>query len=264
MEKIDTKIIKNIENINLKDYFIMPYYSNDSLIYVKITKESIKWYNNDLKNITPYKRINNALKKMYISSKFYGYEIYLICFLSKRKQKTSLIVFDLLLKDEIEKKIQSKKYSIRLDNIKNRFIDLKNKFIIPIFAQKNENNEINDILLKMIESNSWDGFIFYKDKPYNYDLDNTSLFFYKLWEIKSGQITNYEVSLNENNEPFISCIYISNDELGSNIKISGNIAEIQKYKPNEIELINKKILFKYCILKNDDSVTIITNFLKFD
>ena len=267
IEKIDSNIIDNIDNLELKDYFIMPYYSFNSLVYITISKSSIEWYNNNLKRITGYKRIENALKKIYASSKFYGYEITVIGFLTTTKKKKTLVIFDLLLKDEINKKIQSKKYSIRLDNIKNRFINLvNNKLVLSVFAQKNISDTIDDITLKMIESNSWDGLIFYKDKPYNFEIDNSSLLFYKVWEIKTGIITGFEFGTNSDNKPCVTSLFVFNEELNNNIKICGNLAEVQKIDINELDerILNKKILFKYCVFDVDGKKTILTNFLKFE
>ena len=245
----------------------MPYYSFSSLVYITISKSSVEWYNNNLKRITGYKRIESSLKKIYSNSKFNGYEITIIGFLTINKKRRSLVIFDLLLQDEISKKIQSKKYSIRLDNIRNRFIDFKNnKLVLSVFAQKCSSNELDNITLKMIESNSWDGLIFYKDKPYNYDVNNLSLLFYKVWDIKNGTITGYEFGSNSDNKPCVKSLYVYNEELNGTVKICGNLAEVQKLDINELDerILNKKILFKYCIFNIDNKKTILTNFLKFE
>ena len=139
MKKINNCSFKNDINLNYSDYFILPYYNENTLTYITIKNDDIKWFNNNLKSISPYKRINKSLIRFYNDSKFKGYEICVIGFINKIQNFHSLAIFDLLLKDEFEGKIQSKKYSIRYDNIKNRFLvnipkSIKN--VYAVFGQK--------------------------------------------------------------------------------------------------------------------------------
>lgn len=264
MNAINYKIISssNPEDTNVKDYFVMPYYDPSLVVYINMSKDSITWFNSKLKKITGYKKIESSIKKLYANSKFNGYNITIIGFLSKNKNTKTLMIFDLLLKDEIDGKIQSKKYSIRVDNIRNRFFQPNVKNILPVFCKKNDTDKIDDISMQMIESDAWDGFILYLDKPYNYE-DNNMLFC-KLWELKTAIISGYDVCNNpQTNEPMISNIYVI-DTNNISYKICGGLAELQKIPIVECEkILNKEILFKFCIIKTTEETIMRTKLIKF-
>lgn len=264
MEKIDSfiKIGNNID-INYTEYFIMPYYPPEALIYIKMSKDDIQWFNNSLKNMTGFKRINTSLRKLYSSSKYNGYNITLIGFISLKKKVKTFVIIDLLLDDEITKKIQSKKYSIRLDNIRNRFGFSQNtniKNIMPVFSQKI--NSIDDtIYSNLIESNSWEGFIYYKDKPYNYIKEENSLIFDKKWEIMNGIVTG----ISSADDGTINEIFVTSNK-NIIVKIKDGLNSLNKIpaeKRDEL-IFNKPILYKKCELQNKEKNIILTKFLKFE
>lgn len=246
MKKIKTCIFKEDENLIYSNYYIFPYYNENTIVYITIKNNEITWFNNDLKLISPYKRINKSLLYFYNNSKFKNYEICIIGFINKIQKFRSLAVFDLLLKDEMNEKIQSKKYSIRYDNIKYRFLtnipkSIKN--VYAVFAQKFTENTFNSTIINCIKSNVWEGFSLYIDKPYCYEDDKFDLIINKAWEIKEGKIKDVNFSVSKENELILTSIILKNNEnsitLGlDKIKIK-NIDDINDLK-------NRNILYKTC------------------
>ena len=73
IEKDNKIIIKKYadENTILTDYYILPYYDKNSLVYIIINDNNeIEWYNYNFKKIQSYKKINKNLLKCYSESKF--------------------------------------------------------------------------------------------------------------------------------------------------------------------------------------------------
>lgn len=260
MKKINYCLFKEDMNLTYSDYFILPYYNENSLIYITIKNNEIKWFNNNLKSISPYKRINKSLIYFYNESRFKGYEICIIGFLNKIQNFHSLAVFDLLLKDEFEGKIQSKKYSIRYDNIKYRFLtnipkNIKN--VYAVFGQKFEESVFNSSIINCIKSNIWEGFSLYKDKPYCYD-DQYDLIINKVWEINTSKINDIKFSTDEKNKLILNSIIIKENNV--EIPITLGLEKIKIETINDInELKDKNIMYKTC---NIDDV-IYSKFVSF-
>ena len=245
MKKIKCNFLD--KEINYNNYFIFPYYNEKTLTYISIKDNKVKWYNNNLKEITPLKRINKSLLYFYKNSKFKGYEIFLIGFINKIQNFHSFAIFDLLLKDEIYGFIQSKKYSIRYDNIKNRFItnipkNIKN--VYAIFAIKYSDDIFNSTVISCIKSNTWEGFSLYKDSPYNYDEDYNYIS-NKIWEINTDKIYDLKFSRNEENKIKLNSIIIKKES--SEIQITLGLEKIKIETLDDINnLKDKIIMYKVC------------------
>ena len=238
---------ENIE-INYNNYFIFPYYNEKTLTYISIKNNEITWYNNNLKERTPLKRLNKSLLYFYNNSKFNGYQIFVIGFLNTIQKFKSFAVFDLLLKDEIDGLIQSKKYSIRYDNVRYRFItnipkSIKN--VYAVFAQKYSTEIFNSNVINCLKSNVWEGFSLYKDSPYNYD-EKYNLITNKVWEISQNKIQDIKFSIDDKNKITLDSIIIKET---NNIKIPIKLG-LEKIKVETIDDINnlktKKIMYKTC------------------
>ena len=260
MKKINSCSFKDDINLNYSDYFILPYYNENTLTYITIKNDDIKWFNNNLKLISPYKRINKSLIRFYNDSKFKGYEICVIGFINKIQNFHSLAIFDLLLKDEFEGKIQSKKYSIRYDNIKNRFLvnipkSIKN--VYAVFGQKFDEAVFNSSVISCIKSNIWEGFSLYKDKPYCYD-NSFDLITNKAWEIFENKIKEVKFSTDKDNKLILNSIIIENEN--KEIPITLGLEKIKIENLDDINnLKDKNILYKTC---NIDGI-IYSKFISF-
>lgn len=261
MNKINCfSLTEDNNKLDFNNYFIFPYYNEKNLTYISINKDQIKWYNNNLKEITPFKRINKSLQYFYNNSKFKGYEIFVIGFINKIQKFKSFAVFDLLLKDEIEGKIQSKKYSIRYDNVRYRFLtnipkNIKN--VYTVFSQKYSDDIFNSTVISCLKSNIWEGFSLYKDEPYNYD-ENFNLIVNKVWEINKNKINDIKFSIDEKNKFIIDSILVENNNIIIPIKVG-----LDKIKVENIDDINelktKTIMYKTC---NIDDI-IYSKFISF-
>ena len=247
MKKINCISLDSKNEINFNNYFIFPYYNEKNLTYISINKDQIKWYNNNLKEITPFKRINKSLLYFYNNSKFKGYEIFVIGFINKIQKFKSFAVFDLLLKDEIDGKIQSKKYSIRYENINYRFLvnipkSIKN--IYSIFAQKFSESFFNNGVITCLKTNKWEGYSLYIDKPYNYE--NLSLISNKAWIIDTGKIIDIKISIDDKNNFIIDSLITKN-----NIKVTMGLDQIKIKNLDDLNDIKEKnIMYKTCNIDN--------------
>jgi hypothetical protein len=155
-------------------YFIQPFIEGNELIINISSKNNnceIKAINKNGKSIKLLKRIENELISLYNSSNFKGFEIILKGFITLTKKKKTLMLYDLLLKNEYDMKVQSKKYNIRLENLNIRFLKIGSKNIKSIFTFKYNERNIDHIINQFIKSNLINGLVFHKDVPYNYEDD---------------------------------------------------------------------------------------------
>jgi hypothetical protein len=160
---------KEVEN--KEKYFIQPLIKgNEILINIStLNKEVVvKGFNKKNKSIKILKRIENELVSLYKESNYFGFEIYLKGFITITKKRKSLLLFDILLKNEYEGYSQSKKYVIRLENLNIRFLKVGSKNIKSVFTFKYNEKNLEHIINQFIKSNLIDGLVFHKDIPYNY------------------------------------------------------------------------------------------------
>ena len=258
------------ENIDLNNYFILPYYDKNTLVYIFIFKNGqIDWYNYNCKKIPSYKRIDKNLLKCYNDSKYINHDIVIIGFIDKISTFRKLIIYDLLLKEEFDGDIQSKKYSIRIENFKGRFFTEKfNKIknIGTIFTYKYDEKTFNSIFSQCILTNKWEGYLLHKDCFFNDDIKN-EIIEEKIWETFSGTIidaTFGTVSVKEKDEndneiekhyDGVKSIFVMNEDKKLEISNGLTINERIDFFKNYSTLIGTEILYKYFIL-NDKDVTI--------
>lgn len=261
MKKINTCSLTDDLNLSYNEYFILPYYDENTLVYITIKDTEVKWFNKNLKPITPYKRISKSLLYFYENSKFKGYEICILGFVNKIQKFQSLAVFDLLLKDEIDGKIQSKKYSIRYDNIKYRFLinipkSIKN--VYAVFGQKYSENAFNTTVISCIKSNIWEGFSLYKDKPFAYEDDQYDFLTNKVWETSQNKIKDVKFTIDKEDKITLNSIIIKENNI--EVPITLGLEKIKVQNINDInELKDKNIMYKTC---NIDDV-IYSKFISF-
>lgn len=175
-------------------YFIQPYVDGEyCLINISFVANNvkIKSFDKNGKRIKLLNPIKKQLRKSYESSKYNKYEIYLKGFLvNDAKNKTSLMIYDILLKDEYDGRIQSKRYQIRYENLVFRFLNLKCKDIRLIFSYNYTDGNLDAIIKQFIETNKLEKIVFRKNIPYKYE-DN-DIFIEDIWTDYSGKIIGYE------------------------------------------------------------------------
>lgn len=270
--KMKNKIIINEpkENINLNNYFILPYYDKNALVYIFIHKNGqIMWYNYNFKKIQSFKRIDKNLLKCYNDSKYVDHDIVIIGFIDKISTFRKLIIFDLLLKEEFNGDIQSKKYSTRVENFKGRFFTEKFnniKNIGTIFTYKYDENIFNKIFSQCILTNKWEGYLLHKDCSFNDDIEN-EIIEEKVWETFSGiiidatfgtiEVKDKDEKGEEINKSYegVKSIFVMNEDKKLEISNGFTINERVQFFKDYLNLIGKEIYYKYFIL-NDKDITI--------
>ena len=243
-------------------YFIQPYIDGEKVL-IKINFENnqifIKQFNKNGKEIYLLKNIKNELTGCYKFSKFACYNIVLKGFIVRNYKKIkSLILYDIMTADEYERKVQSKKYEIRLENLNIRFLLTKMKRIKSIFSYRYTESNLQIMFDQFIKRNTLDGCVFHKNIPYKYD-DNEVIIENNICKYHSLKINDVIIGSTikqkideENNKiessemvPCISSIKVSIDNNDVNLNLD-NILDSEKIKYfNEIDIIKQK----KCIVK---------------
>lgn len=246
---------------NKEKYFIQPFIDGEKVL-IKISYKDenvdVKQFNKNNKKIHILKKIENELILFYKNSKFFKYDIILKGFIVRDYKKTkSLILYDIMTLDEYELKIQSKKYSIRLENLNIRFLTNKSKNIKSIFSYQYNENNLKIVYDQFIKKNIIDGYVFRKNIPYKYDEEEIIIenvckeHKSKIIDFVIGTSIKQEIDEENNNiksSTTIPCvseikIYFNNKE--TFVKLD-NLLDSEKVKYfNEVsELKNKMCIFK--------------------
>lgn len=265
-----------IELIEDKEkYFIQPFISGMKCnVYCERNingKTLIKANNKNNNRIKLPSNIKKQIKQSYESSSYNGYKIVLKCFLINNKEnKTSLIVYDLLLLDEYTGKIQSKKYNIRYENLILRFLTTKTPDVNVIFSYKLNDFNLNIVIDKFILTNKIQKLIFRKNLPYKFE-DN-DIIIENVVTQHDGKIIDYElgtiISRTFNQEsgeveteteiPCINSFTIFNSDLGKTEIVSIknlNDSDRISYYDNINNLLNTDCTYgSYSILNNCGNV----------
>ena len=159
---------------NKEKYFIQPFIEGLKCI-IKCEKNSknavnIKAYDENNKRINLTSHINKQLKDSYKNSLYFGNNIILKAFLvNNEENKTSLLIYDILLDCEFNNIKQSKRYSIRYENLIFRFLTNKTKNINVVFSHQINDINLNMFIDKFIVTNRLKSIVFRKNVPYNFE-----------------------------------------------------------------------------------------------
>lgn len=264
------------ENINDKEKYLIQPYIDGEKVKIKVLYNNglfdIKQYNKNDKEIYIVKKIKDEILKCYKSSKFKGYDIILKGFIVKNyKNKKSLILYDIMTIDEYKLNVQSKRYSIRLENLNIRFLSPKLKNIKSIFYHNYSENNLSIIYNQFIKKNVIDGYVFHKNVPYKYE-DNEIIIENNICKLYETNVidfifgTSIKQKIDEEKNkietvesiPCLASVKIKHNDEEIIINLD-NILDSEKIKYfNEInELKNKKIQFKeYNFLNEHDFIFI--------
>lgn len=251
------------ENINDKEkYLIQPYIDGEE-VKIKVLYNNglfdVKQYNKNDKEIYIVKKIKDEILKCYKFSKFQGHDILLKGFIVRNyKKKKSLILYDIMTINEYKLNTQSKRYSIRLENLNIRFLVHGLKNIKSIFYHNFSDNNLNIIYNQFIKRNVINGYVFHKNVPYKYE-DDEIIIENNICKLYESDIidfifgTSIKQKINEEKNkieivesiPCLSGVKIKHNDEDIIINLD-NILDSEKIKYfNEInELKNKKIQFK--------------------
>ena len=141
------------ETIEDKEKYYMQPYINGEKVVLTISSLNgvvkIVCINDAGKTVKLDNKIKKELRKCYESSRFNGFNIVINGFLTiDKKNITYLMCYDLFLKDEYEGKMQSKKLSIRYENLNIRFLNQKLKLVRTIFNHEYSDQNL-DVFIKM-------------------------------------------------------------------------------------------------------------------
>lgn len=253
-------------------YLIQPYIEGEKVL-IKISCDddvvNIKQFNKNNRKIHMLKRIENELTSFYKNSKFFKYNIILKGFIVRNyKNLKTLILYDIMTLDEYELKVQSKKYSTRLENLNIRFLTSTSKNIRSIFSYQYNEHNLKIVYDQFVKNNVMNGYVFRKNIPYKYD-DNEVIIENVCNEQKSSIIdfvigtTLKQENDEENNNiksseqiPCVQEIKIMSDDGELSIKLD-NVLDSEKVKYfNEIDEIRKKncIYKEYKFLDHHDFI----------
>ena len=264
------------ENINDKEKYLIQPYIDGEKVKIKVLYNNglfdVKQYNKNDKEIYIVKKIKDEILKCYKSSKFKGYDIILKGFIVKNyKNKKSLILYDIMTIDEYKLNVQSKRYSIRLENLNIRFLSPKLKNIKSIFYHNYSENNLSIIYNQFIKKNVIDGYVFHKNVPYKYE-DNEIIIENNICKLYETNVidfifgTSIKQKIDEEKNkieivesiPCLAGVKIKHNDEEIVINLD-NILDSEKIKYfNEInELKNKRIQFKeYNFLNEHDFIFI--------
>ena len=196
------------------------------------------------------------LKESYTSSKFKGYRVCLSGVLHvNEKNVTSLVLNDIMLKNEKTLGRCSKRYSIRYENLVFRFLSLKSKNVTAVFSQQFSENSLNMFIKQFIETNKTDYALFVKDSV-SADKDIVKD---PVWTYQRMKVVGYEEGtavirkLNEKDEvepeeelPCIDTLIVQKDSSERKIKLS-NIPDAMKAQMlADLKSDSKSVIGKTC------------------
>ena len=173
------------------DYFIQPYVEGKRCtIFISKTANVVS-----IKAQTGGKRcklptpIKKELKASYEGSKYNGFSIVLDgSLVVDKSNKTNLILFDILLKDEYDGKLQSRNYETRHENLTARFIKQRSKLIKPVFSAELDDKNLDFFISVFVNTDTISSVMFRKNKPYKAD-DEFSVI--HLWTELTGSVVGY-------------------------------------------------------------------------
>lgn len=111
-------------------------------------------------------RIRKDLAMCYGASRFRGHPVVLSGFLTlDRRGVMRLVLNDILLKDEYDGKAQSRRYSVRLENLNARFLSPKAKSLRSVFSSEASGAGVDMFVKAFVQTQLTDKVVFRRDSP---------------------------------------------------------------------------------------------------
>jgi hypothetical protein len=107
-----------------------------------------------------------------------------------KKNRTVFIVDDILLKDEYEEKICSKRYETRYENLNIRFLKTKLKNVKLVFSKHLNDAGLGLFVDLFVKTDNVDKAVLRKNIPYKYEEDDVEVL--EIWKPLLGEIVGYE------------------------------------------------------------------------
>ena len=169
-------------------YFIQPFIEGKKVVIHVNPKASIV-------EVACLERIENKIKKeirkAYQSSRFYGYPIVLVGYLTiDKKNVTILYLDDIFLKAEYSGLTQSKRYSLRSENLNSRFMLMKPELVKQVPTRRFSEQNLDAFIHLFVETNLTSKIVYRKDIPLGYEEDEVIID--DIWETLSGKVIDME------------------------------------------------------------------------
>ena len=172
-------------------YFIQPYISGKHLtilIYMLNNMCFLRAFDDNDTKTKLLKQIAKELKKAYAGSKYNTAAIVLKGFLVlDKKNRESLILYDIFTKEEYSEKMQSKKYEVRLENLNFRFLTNKLKSVKSIFSHSFSEQSLKLFIELFVKNCKTEKIVYKKNCPRHY-FDENEIVIDDIWTNRHGEI----------------------------------------------------------------------------
>lgn len=230
---------------NKEKYLLQPFVTGERVeIEIFLEKASPKAkavLASSKKKVKLSQKILKDLKESYVSSKFKGYPICLLGILHTNDANvTSLVLTDIMLKQEKLAGSCSKRYSVRYENLVFRFLALKSKNVSAIFSQPFSSYSLGMFIRQFVETNKTDYAVMVKDSvAVEKEEAKEALWTYHRMKVvgyEEGRVKIRRVQENEDKNPEeapeeeLSCIdalVVQKDNVEKKIKLN-NIPDAMK------------------------------------
>lgn len=250
---------------DLKKYLIQPFVTGKRIhIEISLAQNeviSMKAFDEDEKRIKLGQRMKKHLKDSYVTSKFYHYPTVLTGVLHiNEKNRTVLILDDIMLKRDYDARHCTMRYSQRYENLILRFLSTKSDEVKYVFSIPWSDHAKNVFESQFVKTNKTEKIAYRKDTT---DLTEENSFLEDIWTDHADKVVSYEEGIvkqrefNEKQEitseldvPAIIALIVQ-DEQGKETKVNlDNIPDKMKVDLKKTAMENASSLIgKTCIYR---------------
>ena len=160
---------------------------------------SILAFDKDKHKVKLDKHVKKELLRLYEDSKFKGYDIVLLGDETTTKDNIPILVLDdILLKNEYERMMPSKKYATRYENLVLRFLNNKTSRIRIVASYQFNESNLDVFINQFVKTNTIDKITYHKNVPLDYCDDE--IISESIWETEEGKIVGYDVGTGSKKE----------------------------------------------------------------